>query len=366
MTYTHGGNIWHTDQKTGLAPREIIDFSVNLNPLGPPAAVLQLLKEKIDFIGFYPEPQARTLRLAVARSLGLPAEQVIVGNGASELISLFFWVLKPKEVLIPAPAYSDYTRAAYSAGSKVKNICLDPPDDFAAQLEAVNMEVDRQRPDAFVFCNPNNPTGYFWEDISPLPQTAAVSKTPFLLDISFLPFVDLNWKDWLKQNNLKILSADMTEVNYFLVHSLTKIFALPGLRLGVGVGPAPLISKMEAAKDPWSVNSLAQLAGLQCLREEDYLQKSREVVRCERDYLYEGLKKLPGLRPFPSQTNFLLVNCAQTGKSAAQIAAASADEGILIRNADNFAGLDDSYLRVAVRNRKENSRLLEILESVTR
>jgi threonine-phosphate decarboxylase len=364
MTYTHGGNIWHTNQKTGLAPREIIDFSVNLNPLGPPDAVLQLLKEKINFIGFYPEPQAQTLRLAVARDLGLPAEQVIVGNGASELISLFFWALKPKKVLIPAPAYSDYTRAAHSAGSEVKNIYLYPPDDFAASLKAVSAEVAGQRPDAFVYCNPNNPTGYFWEDISPLFQAATAFKTPLLLDISFLPFVDLDWKGWLEQNNQKFFGEGALNINHFFVYSLTKIFALPGLRLGVGVGPAPLISKMEASKDPWSVNSLAQLAGLQCLQEEDYMQKSREVVRRERDYLYTELKKLPGLRPFPSQTNFLLVNCEQTGKSAAQIAEALVDKGILIRNADNFAGLDSFYLRLAVRNRKENSRLLELLGSV--
>ncbi|MCL6561021.1 MAG: aminotransferase class I/II-fold pyridoxal phosphate-dependent enzyme, partial [Firmicutes bacterium] len=310
MLYEHGGNVWSSNQKTGIAPQKIFDFSANLNPLGPPAGVLKLLKEKINFIRFYPEPNAKSFRSAVATKLELSSEQVIVGNGASELISLFFWVFRPKKVLIPAPAYSDYTRASRSAGAKVKYFFFNPGDHFASSLDAIADEVISRRPDAFVFCNPNNPTGVFWEDVSPLLKASALKGIPFLLDVSFLPFADVDWRSWLKQDDfIPFWRDEGTDKSFlFLVFSLTKIYALPGLRLGIGIGSPSLISKMEAAKDPWSVNSLAQLAGLQCLQEQLYLAKSLEIVRKEREYLHRSLNRLPGLRPFGSRANFLLVN----------------------------------------------------------
>lgn len=366
MNYEHGGNIWTQDPETGIVPRDILDFSVNLNPLGPPGDVLKLLRKRIGFINYYPESRARTLRLAAAGRLGLSGEQVIVGNGASELISLFFWVLRPKKVLVPAPAYGDYARAALCAGSRVENLFF-MPDGFVLSREAIAGELSRQKPDALVFCNPNNPTGAFWDDITPLLEEKD-KKTSFLLDASFLPFTGADWPGWLKQDGLKSCWSEREDGNgcLFLVLSLTKIFALPGLRLGIGIGPPALIKKMEAARDPWSVNSLAQLAGLQCLREEDYLAKSLAVVERERQYLYKGLKNIPGLKPFPSRANFLLVNCRQTGVNAAGITEALAGEGIHVRNADNFTGLDDFYLRVAVKKRKENFVLIKTLRNVVK
>lgn len=363
MDCEHGGNVWSVDRQS---PERVYDFSANLNPLGPPAGVLDLLREKIGFVGFYPEPRARTLRLALAERLGLAEESVIVGNGASELISLFFLVQRPERVLIPAPTYGDYARAALSAGGEVDNFFFDTAD-FSCPLEVICEELARRCPDAFVFCNPNNPTGVFWEDVLPLLEVASAVGTSLLLDASFLPFTGVDWLDWPGREEFLPFWRDGALPGRgfpFIVISLTKIFSLPGLRLGFGVGPPPLIEKMEAARDPWSVNSLAQLAGLQCLREGDYLARSLALVGEEREYLYRGLKEQAGLRPFASRANFLLVDCRGTSMKAAEIASALLEKGVMIRDAGNFPGLDEFYLRVAVKKREENALLLKELGQV--
>lgn len=360
----HGGNVWSISRRLGKSPAEILDFSANLNPLGPPPAVMKLFSQTrkiIRYASFYPEPRAQSLRLAVAQKFGLAPGEVIIGNGASELISLFFSVLRPRKVLLPAPTYGDYARAAHAARCKVENLFFEA-DDFVSPLEVMAREITRRQPEAFAFCNPNNPTGTFWEDIAPL--FGAREKTFLLLDISFLPFTRVDGLTWLKQNNLLPFRKGTTgKAPVFFVLSLTKVFALPGLRLGIGFGPPSFIEKMEAARDPWSVNALAQAAGLQCLEERAYLVKSFELIRREREYLYRSLKKL-GLKPFPSQANFLLMDSRQTGLRAAEIAYALAERGCLIRNADNFPGLDKFYLRAAVKKRRENHTLLQMLKEV--
>jgi threonine-phosphate decarboxylase len=362
VDFQHGGNIWAADREKGLALQKVIDFSANINPLGPPPAVLKLLREKINYIQFYPESQAKSLCEAYAEKLGVNAGQIIFGNGASELITLFFQAIRPRQVLLPAPVYSDYARAASSAGSKVNFFFAR--DNFAYSLELLEEEISNSRPDALVFCNPNNPAGVFWEDVTPLLKASAEKGIPFLLDASFLPFTGVEWFRWQENNRFLSFLQDEAAVNgfqLFLVFSLTKIFALPGLRLGFGVGPSSLIKELKAAKDPWSVNSLAQLAGFECLRNQAYIKKSVALVEWERKYLYHGLKKIPGLKPFPSSANFLLCDCRRTGLSAAEIAAALAPKGLLIRDAGNFAGLDRFYFRVAVRKRGENRRLVREL-----
>lgn len=362
MDFEHGGNVWAADREKGLALQKVIDFSANINPLGPPPAVLKLLREKIDCIQFYPESQAKSLCEAYAEKLGVNAGQVIFGNGSSELITLFFQVIRPGQVLLPAPVYSDYARAASSAGSKVNFFFAR--DNFAYSLELLEEEISNSRPNALVFCNPNNPAGVFWEDVTPLLKTSAEKGIPFLLDVSFLPFTGVDWLRWQENNHLLSFLQDEAAVNdfqLFIVFSLTKIFALPGLRLGFGIGPSSLIKKLRAARDPWSVNSLAQLAGFECLRDQAYVEKTVTLVEQERKYLYHSLEKIRGLRPFSSSVNFLLCDCRRTGLSGAEIAAALAPKGLLIRDAGNFTGLDQFYFRIAVRKRGENRRLVEAL-----
>lgn len=359
----HGGNVWEAAARINTQPEKIIDFSASLNPLGPPPEVVRLIKKNIRYVQYYPEPGAKRLRAALARWLGVPENSVIVGNGASEIISLFFWVLQLEKVLLPAPVYNDYARAARAAGSAVENISFWPDGNATFLARAAGRLIDN-RSKALVFCNPNNPTGLFWEDMQLFLAESLARGAALLLDLSFLPFTSPDWLSWLKENCLPFIEKRYWESNLLIVLSLTKIFALPGLRLGVALGPPPLVRKLEAARDPWSVNVLAQLAGQQCLQAESYLVKTLALVQRERGYLYRSLKKLPGLVPFSSAANFLLVDCRQTGLEAAQIAARLAPGGYLIRPLADFEGLDAFYLRLAVRKRSENQQLLLLLKEV--
>lgn len=365
MDFQHGGNVWTADGEKGAVPQKVTDFSANLNPLGPPPGICGLLRKKIACLQFYPEPYARTFCAACAAKLGVGADQVIAGNGASELISLFFWATRPRRVLIPAPAYSDYARAALAAGSEVEFFFSG--EDFAFSLETLARQAALARCDALVLGSPNNPTGVFWEDLTPLLKELAVKKLSLLLDASFLPFTGVAWPAWREQNRFLSFWQEDVRRNgggLFIVFSLTKIFAFPGLRLGLGFGPPALIQKLKGATDPWSVNTPAQLAGPACLREEAYVQKTVAYVEKERKYLERGLKRIPGLKVFPSRANFLLVNCRRTGRTGAEIAAALAAKGLLIRDAGNFPGLDEFFFRLAVRRRSENRYLLRALAEV--
>lgn len=365
MDFQHGGNVWIVDGEKGPVPQKVIDFSASLNPFGPPPGICGLLRKKIDYLQFYPEPYARTFCAACAAKLGVGSGQVIAGNGASELISLFFWATRPRRVLIPAPAYSDYARAAFAAGSEVKFFFSG--EDFAFSLETLAREARLSRCDALVLGNPNNPTGVFWEEITPLLEGLAAKEFSLLLDASFFPFTGLAWPAWRERNRFLSFwqeDARRAHAGLFIVFSFTKIFAFPGLRLGIGIGSPALIQKLKAANDPWSVNTLAQLAGLACLREEAYVQKTVAYVEKERKYLERGLKRIPGLVIFPSRANFLLINCRRTGRSSSEIAAALAPKGLLIRDAGNFPGLDEFFFRLAVRRRSENRYLLRALAEV--
>lgn len=362
--FRHGGDVWSSRAggagagPAGLTPLDVIDFSANINPLGPPARVRELLRANAGLVRFYPPPGAPALSAALNREFGAGAECVLAGNGASELIALFFWVLRLRRVLLVAPTYTDYLRAARAAGCAVE--FFNPRGEFAFPLPALAEKVRRSRCDALVFCNPNNPTGVFWDDLTPLLEAAREKKVSFLLDLSFFPFTGEDWAAWAGKNRL----FSYLDSPLFLVVSLTKIFALPGLRLGFGIGTEGLVRKMRAAKDPWSVNVLAQLAGLACLEEKEYLKKTVTLVNKEREYLAKGLGRIPGLKVYPSRANFLLVDSRRTGVSGAELAAALAKKDILVRDAGNFRGLDAFFFRVAVRKRKENRILLRAVREV--
>ena len=351
----HGGNVWAAARTYGFDPEAILDFSANLNPLGPPAEVLKLLGEHLMAIRHYPEPRGGRLRKALASIHRVPPTGAVVGNGAAELIYLVARILAPKTALIPGPTFSQYERAVAAAGGKADYFPLDPGSDFALPTGRLAARLREARYDLLVLCNPNNPTGTMLppEEVEFLIRQAKRAGTLVLLDESFLEFTEQGDPDARR-------CSDWPE-NLFVLRSFTKMYALPGLRLGYGVGPERLIEKVEAARDPWSVNALAQWAGLRCLEESEHVQKTRRVVREYREALRRSLSLLPGVKPYPSAANFILCDLKASGLTAPEVRDRAARCGVLIRDCSNFPCLDDYHIRVAVRLPEENRRLVEAL-----
>nr|WP_320145413.1 threonine-phosphate decarboxylase CobD [uncultured Anaeromusa sp.] len=353
--FEHGGNIYTAASELGVSPEAVLDFSANINPLGLPPGLKEHLASLLDGVVHYPEPEAVELRQALAESHACPSESVIVGNGAAELLYLLCYTRKPRRVLVTAPTFSEYEKAARAAGAEVAYLPLTTADGFALPWE--QMSVALADADIFFLCNPNNPTGTLLEReaVLRLAEEAAKEQCFLLVDESFQDFLPEQKKYSILQDLPKL--RDQAAV----LRSLTKFYAIPGLRLGFMAGDSALIQDLTAKKDTWNVNFLAQQAGLWALRCSDYQQESRTYVAQAKQALYAALAPLPGVYAYEPAVNYILLDMKQTGLTSSQWRERLKQRGILVRDCANYVGLGDSHIRVAVRRKEENERLMMAL-----
>jgi threonine-phosphate decarboxylase len=353
----HGGNIYAASRRTGIPPEEIIDFSASINPLGMPEGALRLIKGDTRRLTHYPEPYAEGLSARIAARLGVGPESVICGNGSTELVYLVPRALRPSKVLITAPTFGEYERACRNAGTAdVVSLPLESKQDFdvppGAFIEAMAGGPARTKACNTAFlCNPNNPTGRLVEKAGVLEIAAAARSMGCYL------VVDEAFIDFCPAGSV----AAETAHNPFLVvlRSMTKFYALSGLRIGYGVFHPDTAARVMAYKEPWTVNTIAQAAGAAVLEDAAFEKASLATMAREKAYVEAGLAAI-GIPFIPSHANYYLL---KVGRSV-EIAAAMEKRGILVRACSSFAGLDGSHLRVAVRSRQENERLLREMADV--
>lgn len=345
-TPKHGGDVYHLARTLGLDLSELLDFSANINPLGWPPGLPGAIQQALGELVHYPDRRCLELKRELAAYHDLSPEQILVGNGSTELIYLAARALKPRRALIVAPAFSEYEHALEMA---------QVPVEFQVTAEGQNFTLstplDPRGADLVFLANPASPSGAL---LPPelLLETAAVLEAAgvyLLLDEAFVDFVE--------GASIKTHLARFPRL--LILRSFTKFFAIPGMRLGYLLAAPDLIAQLSACQEPWSVNTLAQAAGRACLRDLDYLGRSRNLIHRERQYLLEGLAALPGLRTFPSAVNYLLVKIDRPDWTAAGLQKALLSQKIVIRDAGNFRGLDERFFRLAVRRREENQRLLQ-------
>jgi threonine-phosphate decarboxylase len=359
IQHIHGGNLRAAAAKYGLNPAEIIDFSANINPLGPSPQVEKAIVNAMPGMVHYPDPDCTELKKALAVYLDLDVERIAAGNGAAELIYLLVNVLRPKRVLLPQPTFSEYEIAVITGGGRVTDYPLSPENGFrpaTAEIAAMLPEVDM-----VIICNPNNPTGALVskDELVTILQGARNRQVTVVIDEAFMDFV-------AERDNYSTAALLRDFPNLFILYSLTKFFAIPGLRLGAGLGNPDLVSKMEMARDPWNVNCFAQAAGVVSLRDEAYIKKSIGFIQQEKQYLYGQLGSIEGLRPFLPAANFVFTDIRTTGLTAPEMTDRLGRRGILVRDCSSYKNLDPYYIRVAVRTRKENDKLLAIISDIIR
>jgi adenosylcobyric acid synthase len=353
MRQNHGGNIKRIAKAAGLPEAEIIDFSANINPLGPPEWLRPLVSAAFASLAHYPDPGCEGLHDAVKARYGIPEEETVVGNGSSEILYWLPRALKAKRAVIPVPAYADYETASHLAGLVVEKIILKEENGFLPDMEAIAKAL---RGDEIVFLgHPNNPTGLICDADAVRGIARKNPSTVFVIDEAFSDFVD-------GFDSFKINRAP----NIVVLYSLTKFYAIPGLRLGLTFADRSIAARIKEVMPPWSVNRLAQLAGEKALSDSDYDHRTRDCVRRGRDWLCGKLHSIPCLKPVPGRANFLLVRIERTDISAPLLAEKLLPHGIAIRLCGNFDGLDDRYFRVAVRTEEENEKLYDALCAVLR
>ncbi len=344
----HGGK-FREAASTGPEP---LDFSANINPLGSPPLEAIVLKE-LERIGYYPDNSYTEYRQAAARFVGVGHENIVPGNGSSELIRLFAEMTLGEGglALIPEPTFGEYENQSLLAGGRIRHIRIGPGG------MPLFSDSDLEEAEAAFICNPNNPTGILLpgEEVASLAERCEEAETFLLVDEAFIELSD-------PEESIADLAPEREFL--FVMRSLTKSFGVPGLRLGFGIANPLMAGIMDRARIPWSIGSIAAAAGAYLLSQEEFLERSREVIKEELVYLTSALKEL-GLIPLGSMVNFILVDIIPAGIPSDELARRMMAEGVLIRDCQSF-GLGKGYIRVAVRNRFENEQLIVALERVLR
>lgn len=362
----HGGNIYRIAEEIGIAESRLIDFSASINPLGISEKVKDVIKRELNSLVNYPDPDTKMLRHKIAEYHDIDPETIICGNGSTELIYLIPRALKSGMALIPAPTFSEYERACrLSAELRVESYELTEENSFKIKSDefisaittlSFNSKLQTLNSKLAFLCNPNNPTGHLLkrDEVLAIAEAARKMKCYLVVDEAFIDFVP-------KESVIQ----DVQENPYLIVlRSMTKFYALTGLRIGFSVFHKDVISKIRQFKEPWTVNNLAQKAAITSLEDDGYSKQTFEVMKKEKIFMEQSFGKM-GIQFFPSAINYYLLKIPPTPPLPKWgIINNLREKGILVRDCSNFRGLGSSYIRVAVKSRGDNEMLLRELSDI--
>ncbi|WP_045212734.1 cobyric acid synthase [Desulfonatronovibrio magnus] len=351
---SHGGEIYSAAKILGCDPKEITDFSSSINPFGPPDSVYPAIASSLWNISSYPDPFSTELINSAARRFKIPPQNVCASNGATEIIDLLPSLLDVQQVVIPCPAYNGYREAAQRFEVHHKLVfASNTPESIFPGLDEIKSSLSV--PSLIFIGRPNNPTSHM-PDVNMLMRLASEHPDSYLIiDESFLNFVPDT--DSLIHLNLP---------NVVIIYSLTKFFSIPGLRLGLAMGPPDIISGLAALISGWSVNVFAQAAGKACLEDDAFINKNILRVNSARKSLLRKLQSFPQLATFHPQANFILCRLTDSQLCASELKSKLLKNKILIRSCEDFDGLDASFFRLAVKSEEDQNKLVQSLSLIFR
>jgi L-threonine-O-3-phosphate decarboxylase len=350
----HGGNLDELSRNFKLNKENLIDFSANINPLGINKRVKDAIINALEEVERYPDITYFNLKSGISDFEGVSYEDLVLGNGAAEVIFNLVRAIKPKKVLIPAPTFGEYEEAVLSIKSSIEYYYLKEDNNWIIDEDIINYINDDI--DMVFICNPNNPTGILTdkEVIINIAKKALSTNTILAIDESFLDFLR-NGESYSAINLLKEYN------NVFIIKSMTKLFAIPGIRIGYGICKNKnIIRQMELVSVPWNINILAEKAALEALNDKEYIDKTISYIEEEKNYLYKELSKFNNMKVFNPSVNFIMFKINNNIDLKLELI----KEDIIIRSCNNYIGLDDRYYRIAVRTREENNKLIIALKNV--
>ena len=358
-THMHGGDLDAIERLYGIPKNEIVDFSGNINPLGFPESVRKLLAENINIVSAYPDKKYVKLRESIASYTGTKPEYVSVGNGSTELISVFIKSVNAKKTIIMGPAYSEYENAVSVTGGSFEYFPLKEENNFVLDVDEL-LTVLTDDIGLFVACNPNNPTGTAIEtkDMERILIHCKEKGISVMIDETYIEFSD---------EPEKICTIPLAEKydNVFVIRGISKFFAAPGLRLGYCVTSSPSFkSLLEKYQDPWSVNILAAFAGENLFKDTDFMAKTRKLILDEKYKFFRELENFKNLRVYPTSSNFILTKLLTDKVTAADIYEKLIPQKMLVRDASSFYSLDESFLRFCIMSPEDNARLIASLKKI--
>lgn len=352
----HGSDLEKIESIYGIKKENITSFSANVNPLGISQKLKEELSTHIDCITTYPDREYCNLRKCMANYVGTEPENIIVGNGSTELISLFIQIEHPRKALILGPTYSEYEREVALGGGTTLYYPLKEENSFRLDTDHFTSKLDDSL-DLLILCNPNNPTSscISIDDMRKILDVCKEHDIYVMVDETYIEFVDD-----VAHTSAVPLTAYYN--NIIILRGTSKFFAAPGLRLGYAItGNEDLLRNMNQRKNPWTINSLAVIAGELMFQDKDYIAATRDLVLSERQRMYELFQESERFRPYKPTANFMLLRIMDDDLTSQDLFDRAIREGMMIRDCSTFPFLNDKFIRFCFMKPEDNDRLAECL-----
>ena len=354
----HGSDLEKIEQIYGIKKEDIVSFSANVNPLGASPLMKRELASRLDVISSYPDREYTRLREVIASYCGTIPEYILVGNGSTELITLFIRSVAPKKAMIIGPTYSEYERELSLDGGRSAYFALKEEDDFILDTPSLLAALDSSF-DMLIICNPNNPTS----------SAITAGNMRLILDrcrtLGIFVLVDETYMEFAgKPEEYSSIPLVGQFDNLCLLRGISKFFAAPGLRLGYAIcGNTRLLKDIAHNKDPWTVSSVAETAGQLMFSDTAYIQETKDLIFSERTRVTKGLMEIPGLKVYEPVANFVLCRITKENVDADILFDKAIREKMMIRNCSSFPFLDNKYFRICFMSPADNDRLLEVIRA---
>lgn len=351
MKDVHGGNIWEAADAATM-PEKIIDFSASINPLVS-ARVVAAIRGGIRQVSAYPDPASKALRHGLAAFHGLTADSVLPGNGSTEFIHLLPQIFKPAKALIVAPAFSEYACALDKTRCRTSYLTLRHDEAYTLNLARLDAKL-KEGFDIFYLANPANPTGLL------TPRDVIIEAGRICSRRGALFVVDEAFMDFCEAESIKREAVNARHI--IVLRSMTKFWAMAGLRSGYIISNSRIVKKIAAHLPPWTINTLASVATQAGLTDDRHRARTLAWLKREGPFLYNGIDAVPGIKPLPSSVNYFTVRITAAPHTASGLKRRLYNDGILIRDLSAMRGLGKKFFRVAVKTRQENKTLLAALK----
>ncbi|MGQ7553777.1 threonine-phosphate decarboxylase CobD [Streptococcus suis] len=356
MKVEHGGNMNQLASDFGFRPEDCLDFSANINPLGLSEKVKSKIIETLDCLVHYPDVTYSQSKAALAEYHSCPTQQILLSNGAVDIFYELARYVKPKKILLLSPTFMEYEKAFKQVGSDIIYHVLERPH-YSWTFESILPNLEKlSSGDLVLICNPNNPTG------TVVPTDTLLLVAEFLRQKGVYLVLDEAFMDFITDSDSYSMVAHLKDYqNVIVVRSLTKFYAIPGLRLGYALSSnTDLIAAIDEMRPPWTINALADALVPVILKDSEYHHATEEWLKSEQEFLYKELTALPDLQVLPPTVNYIFFEY-EGNESLRELLI---QEKIFIRSCHNYHHLNDRHYRVAIRSREENCRLIEAFRSV--
>ena len=359
VEHFHGSDLEKIEAVYGIKKEDITSFSANVNPLGISPKMRATLIDRIDAVTAYPDREYTALRKQIGAYVNTPYENILVGNGSTELISLFIQIKHPKKALILAPTYSEYEREISLGGGTCLYYALKEEEDFLLNVEDFKNSLN-DGVELLVICNPNNPTS------TAIPQNTMRQVLDTCKQRGIFVMADETYVEFAPDYAaVDSIPLTLEYDNLVILRGVSKFFASPGLRLGYAVtGNHALLQEINTRKNPWTINTLAAIAGELMFSDTEYIEATKTLIQSERARIYKELKTWDSVKVYEPTANFILVKILKEGVTADDLFDHAIRKGLMIRNCSSFPFLGNQYFRFCFMSPEKNTELLETLKEL--